>query len=97
VLAAHRTGIFELAHGGAICVLLGFNIPFSKPDCNPAFSFVAALCNRRSNFIGQIILRWSWTAAAANSFESDFLRNQAQLGWSSGFSLSANKLKFELQ
>jgi hypothetical protein len=31
------------------------------------------------------------------AFESDFWRNLAQFGWSSGFSLSANKLKFELQ
>jgi hypothetical protein len=81
---------------GAICVLLGYSIPFSEPDCNPEFSFVAAPCDRHSNFIGQMILQRSWTAAA-NSFESDFWHRQAQLGWSSGFSLSANKLKFELQ
>jgi hypothetical protein len=59
--------------------LLGFSIPFSKPDCNPAFSFVAALSDRRSNFIGQMILQWSWTAATANSFESDFLHRRAHI------------------
>jgi hypothetical protein len=31
------------------------------------------------------------------AFESDFSRHPAQLVWSSGFSLSANKLKLELQ
>jgi hypothetical protein len=42
-----------------ICVLPDFNIPFSKPDCNPPFLFVAALCDRRSNFTGQMILPWA--------------------------------------
>jgi hypothetical protein len=31
------------------------------------------------------------------TFRSDFLRGRAQFGSSSGFSLSGNKLKFELQ
>ena len=43
VLAANRTGIFEFAQWhGVIVVLPDFNIPFSKPDCNPTFSLIAS-------------------------------------------------------
>jgi hypothetical protein len=53
---------------------------------------------RRSHLVGGMILQRSGRrAVAANSFRSDFLRHPAQLGWSSGFSLFVNKLKFELQ
>jgi hypothetical protein len=83
---------------GAICVLLDLNIPFSKPDCNPVFSPVAAPGYRRPNLTGQIVLPWSLTAATANSFGSDFWRGSAQFGWRSGLSLPrTNKLKLELQ
>jgi len=64
---------------GVICVLLGFSIPFSKPDCNPAFSFVVALRDRHPNCIRQMIRQWSWTTATANSFESDFLHRRAHI------------------
>jgi len=84
VLAAHGTRIFELAHG------------FVETFHIYALTATPILSREvREENEGGISLRNLRGLRA--TFRSDFLPGRAQFGWSSGFSLSGNKLKFELQ